>query len=190
MRFNEHWNLEGRHAFLSPSNPHWIRYDADKLIKVYRNMQAKQRGTELHAFAADAIRLGRKLSNGRDALNRHVNDAIGFGLQPEKILYYSDHCFGTADAINFDDGVLRIHDFKSGEHPASFDQLKVYAALFCLEYGFDPTQINIVLRIYQNRLLQSNEAYEEVPEADQILYLMDHIVGCEALLSEEDSLER
>lgn len=181
MNFNEHWNLEGKHAFLSPSSPYWLNYDRDKLITVWRNAQAKKRGTELHAFAADAIKYGVKLSNSRRTLNRYVNDAIGFRLNPEKILYYSDNCFGTADTIGFSDRLLRIHDLKTGEHRASFKQLEVYAALFCLEYGVDPTQIDICLRIYQN-----DETFESIPESELIRNRMDKIVESDAILSEED----
>lgn len=181
MNFNEHWNLEGKHAFLSPSSPYWLNYDRDKLISVWRNTQAKQRGTELHTFAADAIKYGVKLSHSRRTLNRYVNDAIGFGLNPERILYYSDRCFGTADAIDFQNGLLRIHDLKTGAHPASFKQLEVYAALFCLEYGIDPTQIDICLRIYQN-----DEIFEEIPEHELIEDRIAKIVESDAILSEED----
>ena len=54
-----------------------------------------------------------------------VNDAIGFRMYPEIILYYSINCFGTTDAIIFDEfnKILRIHDFKSGITPAKMDQL-------------------------------------------------------------------
>ena len=185
MNFNEHWNLQGKHAFLSPSSPYWLNYDRDKLELVYRNSKAKEMGTKLHAFAADAITYGIKLGNSRRTLNRYVNDAIGFGLQPEKILYYSDHCFGTADAIEFRDGLLRIHDLKNGVHPASFRQLEVYAALFCLEYDIDPSQIDIVLRIYQNNEVFENDCESEIVENhmnvitdhDRVLNSLDSEVG-------------
>lgn len=184
MNFNNHWELEGKHAFLSPSNPHWVNYDQDKLRTVYQNLKAKQRGTQLHAFAADAIEYGIKLSHGKRTLNRYVNDAIGFGLKPEKVLYYSDHCFGTADAINFGGNVLRIHDLKTGAHPAKFTQLEVYAALFCLEYGFDPRQIDILLRLYQN-----DDVMETSPSPDRIMFIMDHIKSSDEILDEEDRIE-
>ena len=133
MNFNEHWNLEGKHAFLSASKYHWINYDDDRLISAFRNWKAKERGTRLHEFACEAIKLGVKLSHSKRTLNQYVNDAIGFGMTPELILYYSDNCFGTADSISFDGHLLRIHDLKTGKTQASFHQLEVYAALFCLE---------------------------------------------------------
>ena len=181
MNFNEHWDLQGKHAFLSPSSPYWLNYDNGKLETVYRNVKAKEMGTKLHAFASDAITYGVKLSHSRRTLNRYVNDAIGFGLQPEKILYYSPHCFGTADAIEFSDGLLRIHDLKTGRHPASFKQLEVYAALFCLEYGVDPSQIDIVLRIYQN-----DDIFESDCEASDVSDHMNTIISHDRVLNTLD----
>lgn len=177
MNFNEHWNLEGRHAFLSASKYHWINYDEDRLISAYRNWKAKERGTRLHAFACEAIQLGVKLSNSRRTLNRYVNDAIGFGMTPELILYYSDNCFGTADSISFDGKLLRIHDLKTGVTPASFHQLEIYAALFCLEYNYDPNDIDIVLRIYQ-----SDEILEDSPDPSAIVDIMNTIVDFDRVI--------
>ena len=79
----------------------------------------------------------------------YVNDAIGFKLRPEQILYYSPNCFGTADAIDLRGDLLRIHDLKTGKVPAHIEQLMIYAALFCLEYGIKPSDIDTELRIYQ-----------------------------------------
>lgn len=177
MKFNKHWELEGKHAFLSASKYHWINYDTDRLISAYNNFKAKERGTRLHEFACEAIKLGVKLSNGKRTLNRYVNDAIGFGMTPELILYYSDNCFGTADAISFDGETLRIHDLKTGQVPASFRQLEVYTALFCLEYDVNPSEIDIYLRIYQ-----SDEVLEETPELDDILAIMETIIEFDRVL--------
>lgn len=177
MKFNRHWELEGKHAFLSASKYHWINYDTDRLISAYNNFKAKERGTRLHEFACEAIKLGVKLSNGKRTLNRYVNDAIGFGMTPELILYYSDNCFGTADAISFDGETLRIHDLKTGQVPASFRQLEIYTALFCLEYDVNPSEIDIYLRIYQ-----SDEVLEETPELDDILAIMETIIEFDRIL--------
>lgn len=171
MLFNPHSNLAGQHAFLSASKYHWIRYDEEKLDRVYLLALAAQKGTELHAFAHNAIRLGVKLQSSRKTLNLYVNDAIGYRMTPEQILYYSDNCFGTADAISFRRGLLRIHDLKTGVTPASVHQLEVYAALFCLEYRYKPTEIQIELRIYQNDEAQIYEA-----DPDVITHIMDRIV--------------
>lgn len=170
MIFEKHLELAGRHAFLSPSKYSWINYDEDKLDRVYVAALAAQRGSELHAFAEEAIRLGIKLPATKKTLNMFVNDAIGFRMQPEQILYYSVNCFGTADAIAFRRNKLRIHDLKTGVTPASEHQLEVYAALFCLEYRMKPFELEIELRIYQNDEIQIFEA-----DPDVIFHIMDRI---------------
>ena len=134
MNFNRHSNLEGQHAFLGASKYHWINYDEDKVATAFRNHIATQRGTELHDLAARLILLRQKLPKSQKTLNMYVNDAIGYKMTPEQMLYYSENCFGTADAISFKQNVLRIHDLKTGEIPAHMEQLMIYAALFCLEY--------------------------------------------------------
>ena len=101
MNFNDHSNLIGQHAFLSASKYHWINYSEDKLVKYFQNMQAVKRGVELHDFACTCIRLKQKLPRSHKTLNQYVNDAIGYGMTPEQVLYYSDNCFGTADSISF-----------------------------------------------------------------------------------------
>ena len=106
MNFNRHSNLEGQHAFLGASKFHWLNYSEEKLIESYSNALAKQRGTELHEFAAQCIRLGQKLPKSKKTLNMYVNDAIGYRMSPEVVLFYSEYCFGTADAISFKDNIL------------------------------------------------------------------------------------
>ena len=171
MIFNTHSQLVGRHAFLSASKYHWTNYDEDKIDRVYLKYLAIQRGTELHTFAYNAIRLGVKLPRTQKTLNMYVNDAIGFRMTPEQILYYSDNSFGTADTISFRRGMLRIHDLKTGVTATSERQLEVYAALFCLEYRMKPFEIQIELRIYQNDEIQ---IYTVDP--DVIMHIMDKIV--------------
>ena len=177
MNFNEHWGIEGRHAFLSPSQYYWVNYDPEKLEERFYNSKAAERGTELHEYAAMAIRLGRKQPKTKDTISMFVNDAIGYSMTPEQPLYYSENCFGTADAISFNRNLLRIHDLKTGITPASMMQLEVYAALFCLEYNFDPSEIGIELRIYQ-----LNEKEILVPEAEDIHSLMDTIIQFDAMI--------
>lgn len=173
MNFNSHSNLEGQHAFLGASRYHWINYDEDKLTDAYKKFLAVQKGTRLHQFACECISLGQKLPKTNKTLNLYVNDAIGFKMKPEQTLYYSENCFGTADAISFSDRkrLLRIHDFKSGETPASMHQLEIYAALFCLEYSKDPNNIEIELRIYQ-----SNQVVIHNPDPEDILSIMQKII--------------
>ena len=178
MRFNDHSNLAGRHAFLSASKYHWINYSDEKLDRTYKLALAAQRGTELHNFAMQAIRLGIKLPRTPKTLNDYVNDAIGFRMEPEQILMYSDNAFGTADTISFRKDLIRIHDLKTGVVPASVHQLEVYAAFFCLEYKMKPSEIGMELRIYQNDEVQVFE-----PDPMDIVQIMDRIVTFDARIN-------
>ena len=177
MEFNKHFHLEGRHAFLSASKHHWVRYSEEKLAATYMNAKAAQRGSELHDLASNLIRLGVKLPANKKTLNAFVNDAIGYRMESEQILYYSDNSFGTADAISFRRNKLRIHDLKTGISPASPEQLEVYAALFCLEYAIKPFDIEIEMRIYQN---DDQAIFEGDPDA--ITHIMDRIVTFDKII--------
>lgn len=160
MRFHKH-NVDGQHAFLGASKYAWLNYTPDKLENVFLSEQAKRQGTLLHEFASQAIKLKIKLPNIDNTLNLFVNDSINNNMASEKVLYYSDYCFGTADAIQFEDGVLKIFDLKTGTTPTKFKQLLIYAALFCLEYKVDYTKIDYDLRIYQYDSVNRYEATQE-----------------------------
>lgn len=108
----------------------------------------------------------------------YVNDAIGYKMIPEQVLYYSDNCFGTADSIIFRDHLLRIHDLKTGSTPAHMEQLMIYAALFCLEYKYKPADIGMELRIYQN-----NEITVYEPTVEDILPIMDTIITFDRIIN-------
>ena len=178
MQWMTHSTLADRHAFLSASNYHWLNYTPDKLESRWMTHQAAVRGTKLHALAHDAIKLGIKFAGPRQSLSRYVNDAIGFRMQTEQVLYYSDNCFGTADTISFRKNLLRIHDLKTGISKVSMNQLIIYAALFCLEYGVSPYDITTELRIYQN---DEVEAY--IPEPEEIKIVMNKIIEFDGLVS-------
>ena len=178
MNFIDHSNLNGTHAFLSASKYHWLNYDEDKLIDAYRNNLAKEKGTELHEFAAKCIQLKQKLPKSNKTLNMYVNDAIGFRMTPEVLLYYSDNCYGTADAISFRDRMLRIHDYKSGVVTAHMEQLMIYAALFCIEYRTKPTEIDMELRIYQ-----ADQIVTYIPSANEINDIIDKIIFADKVIN-------
>jgi hypothetical protein len=130
--FRSHPKLEGTHAFLSPSSYHWINYDQAKLLERLNASEAASRGSSLHELAAHAISEGVYLREDEGnlatyCLAMYVNDAIDLGMVPEQTLFY----------------------YKSGVSPTSEKQLYVYAALFCLEYGYLPYEVNGELRIYQ-----------------------------------------
>lgn len=175
MIFNNHSALRDKHAFLSPSNYHWLNYNDQKLEARFYTVMSARRGSDIHALAHEAIRLGVKLSKVNKALSTYVNDAIGYKMNCEQVLYYSDNCFGTADTIAFRRNKLRIHDLKTGITPTSEKQLEIYAAIFCLEYGIDPFQIEIELRIYQRDEIRIFE-----PPPELIANIMDKIVDFDA----------
>jgi hypothetical protein len=171
MIFNQHLGLVGKHAFLSPSNYHWLNYTDQKLESRFYAVDSAQRGTDIHSLAHEAIRLGIKLSRANQALSTYVNDAIGYKMSCEQGLFYSENCFGTADTISFRRNKLRIHDLKTGIISASEKQLEIYAALFCLEYGVNPYDIEIELRIYQRDEIRIYE-----PPSVVIVDIMDKII--------------
>lgn len=174
MNFNKHYDLVGKHAFLSPSQRSWLRYSKEQLQAAYLNSLAIARGTKLHAIAKDLITEGIKVRGNKQTFSAYVNDAIGYGMTPEQILYFSNNCFGTTDAIFYKDGLLRIHDLKTGSTPAHMEQLEIYAALFMLEYerifGVSPKNTKTELRIYQ-----SDDILTEEPEPEKIEDIMNII---------------
>ena len=206
MIFEQHSELEGLHAFLSPSNYHWVNYIPEKLADRYLKKLAVERGTALHEYACTAIRLNRMQPRNKDTVNLYINDAIGFKMTPEQPLFYSYNCFGTADAISYSKNFLRIHDLKTGEIEANMLQLKIYAALFCLNYQavvrelrnkgageidiaarlgvsikelhFEPEKMNnIELRIYQ-----LGEVRVENPDPAEIRDLMNVIIDSDKVI--------
>ncbi len=184
IMWNDHHNLEGKHALMGGSNYHWLNWTDDNFEQRFYSQYATDMGTALHQLASDCIKSGTKLNKSdRHLINitlykagipysafdtesillnlmNFVNDSIGFRMSSEVLLYYSNYCFGTTDAIYFSDRerILRISDYKSGTIPAHMEQLMIYAALFCLEYHKHPKDFKIILRIYQNQQIVEDEA--------------------------------
>lgn len=189
MQFNDHHRLNGLHAPFSASQSHWLRYDDDKVLEVYQNKKAAQLGTRIHEWAKETIELGIKQDpRKKTTLNMYINDAIGFKMSPEVVLFYSERFFGTADTISFRNvkgrNVLRIHDLKtgkSGKIDDHIEQLEVYAALFCLEYKIKPGEIDMELRVYK-----TDQVLVHKPTAEDILPIMDKIVHLDKLLKRID----
>ena len=183
MNFVRHSNLSGLHAPFSPSQSSWLRYDDDRAVEVFINKKAAEMGTRLHAWAKETIDLGIKQPKSKKTLYAYVNDAIGFKMSTEVVLFYSERFFGTADAISFRDDFLRIHDLKTGKIQADMEQLEIYAALFCLEYKVKPENIGMELRLYQN-----DEVVYHNPTAEDIRQIMDKIVHLDQVIQklEED----
>ena len=182
--FNNHHRLQGLHAVFSASQSSWLRYDEEKAAEVYANKKAAEMGSKLHAWAADTINLGIKQPKSKKTIYAYVNDAIGYKMDTEVVLFYSERFFGTADAISFRNGKLRIHDLKtgsSGKIENHMEQLMVYAALFCLEYRQKPGEIDIELRVYKG-----DDILVHNPEADEIAPIMDKIISLDKLLERLD----
>lgn len=201
MNWNRHSNLDGSHAFLSASKYSWRNKTEEELIDSYKNSYATTIGTLLHSYAADCIRYREPLRKNDSkgvkfdlmrrgvpefaidirsqypTLMNYVNDAIGYQMDPEVLLYYSDLCYGTTDAIQLEGNLLRIHDLKTGTTVAKMDQLMVYAGLFFLEYGFKPEKTRTELRIYQ-----MDEIIVHEPEIEEIREVMNQIVDCDRVL--------
>lgn len=208
MNWNTHSNLIGKHALFSPSGYHWLNYDSEaedfseQVFKKYRGQFLTTAGTVLHDYAEKRIRYRLRMYKADknnvlmylldagipisvidldfifENLMHYVNDAIGFQMEPEVVLFYSDNCFGTTDAIYFRNKELRIHDYKSGVIPAHIEQPLIYSALFCLEYGIKPMDISTHLRIYQ-----ANEIVEDEPEAETIQDVMNKIITLDKIVS-------
>lgn len=183
MQWNNHFREvpEGAHALFGASKHAWINYDEEKIEDYYRSLMAKDEGTRLHAFAEQCI-LNRRKIVGKDTLAMYVNDAIGFRMDPEVLLYYSQNFFGTADAICFRNNPnkksdykyhLRIHDLKTGKS-GELVQLMIYAAFFFLEYKISPEETEIELRIYkENDILIGNPTSKDIKPIMNKIILFD-----------------
>ena len=204
MIWNEHLELAGRHSIFAPSNPSWMNYslddsDEDVIFQRFCSQYASQIGTIAHEFAEKRIKYNQKLlkANKSDLLcdlldagipsivinmdyiypnvMNYTNDAIGYRMDSEVKLKYSETFFGTTDTISFRDKELRIHDLKTGKGLVHLDQLLAYSALFFLEYGkaydADPKNTKVILRIYQ-----AGDIVEDIPEADRVIFAMHQIV--------------
>lgn len=174
---------EGTHAFLSPSQPAWLRYTDTHLLDMYRQARATEMGTRLHAWAEETINLGIEQKN-RTILGQYVNDALGYRMKPEKLLFHTKYCYGTADTIIFNHRkrTLRIHDLKTGVTKPHPDQLKVYAALWCLSNAIEPSTITIICRFYH----KVEGIIEFSPSAEEIKDIMNIILHHEKMLEQED----
>lgn len=182
MDFNRHSNLSGLHATFSASQASWLRYDDEKALEVFKNRKAAEQGTRLHNWAKETIDLGIKQPRSKKTLCAYVNDAIGFKMSTEVVLFHSPRFFGTADAICFRNGLLRIHDLKTGKGKVNIEQLLVYVALFCLEYKVKPTEIEAELRIYQNDTILYHE-----PTPEEITAVINRIIHLDKLLDKMEN---
>lgn len=199
MNFNKHSELEGKHALLGASKHSWLNYDDEQLYRSYISSFAQPIGTLVHEYAKDKILFRQPMEDNRSERNAmvlhllkngipyqvipienlfynlmpYVNDAIGFKMTPEQVLYYSEYSFGTADAISYGRNVLRIHDLKTGVSPASMDQLMVYAAWFFLEYK---KEVNFQKSRTELRIYQNQEVVVHTPTNKEISEVMEKVI--------------
>lgn len=127
MKFNNHKEYEGRHAFLGASQYRWINWDFATLEERYYGQYAQLIGTAIHELAHDCIVNRIKLTKDDKHMIElylsklfvpkaaydsesillnlipFVNDAIGYHMSSEIVLFYSENCFGTCDAIIIDE---------------------------------------------------------------------------------------
>lgn len=206
MTWNMHSNLIGKHALFNPSGVTWLNYSTEEdgleqIFQRYRAQYATLIGTTMHEYAEKRIRYRLRMTKSDknsvlmylldkgipisvidmdymfDNLYHYVNDAIGFRMDPEVILFYSDNCYGTTDAIYYRNKELRIHDYKSGRSVPHIEQPLIYAGLFCLEYGVKPKEITTNLRIYH-----AEEVLESTPEPEQIESVMTQIIALDKIV--------
>jgi hypothetical protein len=208
VNFRRHSELEGRHAILSPSSWRWINDDIESLTKRICSQYLSTIGTILHDVARKHIKHRIKLNKYDkknvmlelveqgippmviDTINfdvmyenfmKYVNDSIAFKMTPEVVLRVSNYLYGTTDAIKYDEEIrfLRIHDYKSGTTPAHIEQVIIYAAYFCLEYGIKPSSLSgCELRIYQ-----APEPIIYEPTAEELVHTIETVIMCDNFMS-------
>lgn len=183
MIWKNYSHLEGTHAFLSPSRHYWLNHSSERLVETYKNYKRASLGTRYHNLASSLIKLAVRLPNTSAPLNSFVNDAIGFKMASEVILFYSIRCYGTVDAISFTSGVLRIHDLKTGKSSGSMDQLLIYAGLFCLNYELDILKElhEVHLRVYHD-----GETIEFSPSPQDMVDVVSKIVEADLIIKRAD----
>ena len=204
MIWHKHLNHDkNTHAFCSASKYSWRNWDVDKLLQMKAASYAAAIGTAVHEYAEGNIAKKIRIQKGdKHGVLRHlvvekkiperainidyifptlmmyVNDCIGYRLDPEVYLEFSDDFSGTADALQYENRVLQVSDLKTGVRPASFEQLENYASLFCLEYKVNPKDIQkIIFRIYQAGEIQVAE-----PDPSVIMDVMERMKRTNSVL--------
>lgn len=117
MNFNKHSDLDGRHAFFSPSQSAWLRYSEEKIFNKMQSEYRAMLGTEIHEFVASQISLGIKVSNIKNLTNSittyiyckysQKEETVNYGLKLIRhLVYLPKEVFDTIkiyinDAIGF-----------------------------------------------------------------------------------------
>lgn len=195
--WNDHKEYEGKHALFSASGYHWLNYDDETFISKYYSQFSATIGTVIHQLAHECIVSRIKLNKHDvhlvemalykafvpremydanailDNLVPFVNDAIGFRMYSEKVVFVNPYFFGTVDAIKYDEKELslRIFDLKTGSGPVKLDQLYIYAAEFCIEYNVDPRKLKLI----ETKIYQLGGEIKDNPSGDYIYEIMEKI---------------
>lgn len=114
-----------------------------------------------------------------------INDCIGYRMESEKKVSYSNLFWGTSDAIKFEKNKLMVFDLKTGSKPAKESQVFVYAALYFLENHLKPDKVDIETRLYQNAEIRTT-----VPDPGDISAIMQKIVHLDSLATKFDGGKR
>ncbi len=149
MRFVNHRDLEGKHAFLGASKSTWLRYDDDKVIKTYRNARQlllvlSSMRLLLGIFVWGFLSGDHRLLSGCSSMMRSVWRA------PEQVLYFSPTLSGTADAISFDLTLNCCVSTISRPDTARPSRAARDLSRFAVLPGYNVALIGMHLRIYQN----------------------------------------
>lgn len=189
--------FKGTHAKLNASNSSWRRYKTEEqFYNKYVADYAQDLGTAVHNLSEDLINFKIKVNKNDKHLlmyaiakagipknaydldfifptfAMYVNDAIGYRMTAEKVIGYSEVAYGTSDAISLKDGLLRIHDLKTGHSPAHMDQLITYAAFYCLNNDIKPESIKFELTLYQ-----AGDKLTYIPTSEEVAEAMQETVN-------------
>lgn len=153
-----------------------------ELVKSFRTFIFQKYYTDKYGLSKFGRTLLKNLKSiPVETVMAYVNDAVGFKMDPETVVYYSDNFFGTSDATRFQNNSLMIFDLKTGTSPTHIEQLMIYDALYCLENKIDPNKISHELRIYQG-----NDILQATPAGEEIKPIMDTIVFFDEIMTKAD----
>lgn len=166
-----------KHAMFSPSEKSWVNYDRDKIVARYDQVMAVERGTQLHEFAATAIKLKMLLDPSMGVIADYVQDCITLNVETEQEVIYTPEINGTADAIKYDpyENRLYVFDLKTGQSKASIVQLQIYAAIWCAYNGKNPLSMKFDLRIYHNQYPERNCSEEDENLSNRIYDIIEQM---------------
>ena len=162
------------------SNKDLLNSIDDFIFKKYYDERSDRVTKEGQRILVCLKRMVKQYPEMLDTIRAYVNDAIGYKMYTEVVLYYTQDFFGTADTLIFNEKerLLRIHDLKTGVSVAHIEQLMGYAALFCLEQHIDPLSISYELCIYQG-----NDILVATPDGSDVKTFVDQYIAFDKAIS-------